>query len=76
MEHIMDDLTQAVLREVVVPLIVALISAFAAWLVTKLPGPLRDWLASGTHKRDLELILGAEWRWRPGTSPQPRRPMM
>jgi hypothetical protein len=59
---LMDDLTQAVIREVVVPLFVALISALAAWLVTKLPGPLRDWLASGTHKRDLELILGAAAR--------------
>lgn len=32
--------------------------ALGAWLITKAPGPLRDWLASGTHQRDMALLLG------------------
>ena len=43
------------LEHAVIPLLVAA----GAWLVTKLPGPVRDWLNSGTHQRDMALVLGA-----------------
>jgi hypothetical protein len=33
--------------------------AGAGWLVTKLPGPIRDALQSGTHARDVALIVDA-----------------
>lgn len=50
------------LGELLAPVVMALLTAAAGWLVTKLPGPLRDWLASGTHQRDIELLLGAMMR--------------
>lgn len=66
------------LGELLAPVIMALLTAAAGWLVTQLPGPLRSWLASATHQRDIELLLGAMARRamataadRPGLSPTP-----
>ncbi|MDQ1079684.1 hypothetical protein [Pseudoroseomonas cervicalis] len=43
-------------------LVLPALLAFGAYLVTLLPGPLRQWLASATHARDMELLLGALMR--------------
>jgi hypothetical protein len=53
------DLVHAVTDAVLVPLLFAVFGSLGAWLTTKIPGPLRAWLQSGTHQRDIELILGA-----------------
>ncbi|MFH5926145.1 hypothetical protein [Roseomonas xinghualingensis] len=58
----MDPIVAALVTHVVIPGAVALLGAVGAWLVTRLPGPLRAWLASGTHQRDMELLLGAMTR--------------
>lgn len=46
-------------EQIVVPAAAALLGALGAWAATKLPGPLRDWLQSATHGRDMELLVGA-----------------
>lgn len=51
----MESLLAALTEYLAVPLIVAA----GAWLVTKIPGPARDFLQSGTHQRDMALLLGA-----------------
>lgn len=48
----------AVVAQIVMPVLLAVIGVIGAWLVTKVPGPLRDFLQSGTHQRDMELLLG------------------
>lgn len=48
----------AVVAQVIMPAILVAIATVGGWLVTRLPGPLKDWLASGTHERDMQLILG------------------
>lgn len=53
------SLLSGALETVVLPLFIAGLTAAAGWLVTRLPGPLRDWLASGTHQRDMDLLIGA-----------------
>jgi hypothetical protein len=53
---------EAAVTQIVGPLIFALLSAGGAYLVTLLPGPLQRWLASGTHERDMQLLLGAMGR--------------
>lgn len=55
-------IADAVVAQVLVPALLAVIGALGAWLLTKLPGPLREWLDSGTHRRDMELLLGAMTR--------------
>lgn len=51
-------LGDAVVANIVMPVLLAVIGVIGAWLVTKVPGPLRDFLQSGTHQRDMELLLG------------------
>ena len=56
----MDDATQAALISAVVSnLVIPLLLILGGYLMTLVPGPLRAWLASGTHQRDMELLLGA-----------------
>jgi hypothetical protein len=50
---------QAVLMNLVVPLVTALVIAGCTYLVSRLPGPIQAALSSATHKRDLELVVGA-----------------
>lgn len=52
-------MTETLIAALVQYLAVPLIVAAGAWLVTKLPGPAREFLESGVHKRDIELLLGA-----------------
>ena len=54
----MDALMAALVSQLVLPLVLFLAASAGAWLITRLPGPLRAWLESGTHQRDLELLLG------------------
>jgi hypothetical protein len=49
----------AVEAELIASIALAVATAAGAWLVSHLPGPLRDWLTSGTHQRDVQLVLGA-----------------
>ena len=54
-----DALIAAVVQYLGVPLVMAA----GAWLATKIPGPLKAWLESGTHQRDMELLVGALSRY-------------
>jgi DNA-directed RNA polymerase specialized sigma24 family protein len=51
----MDPIVAALVAHVVVPGAVAIVSAFGAWLLTIIPGPLKNWLSSGTHQRDMDV---------------------
>lgn len=53
---------QAVLMNLVVPVVTALILAIGAYGVSRLPGPIQAALSSSTHKRDMDLLLGAMTR--------------
>ena len=55
----MDPIFQSVLNEVVAPTVITLLTAAGGWLVTKLPGPLRDFLQTATHARDMALVSAA-----------------
>lgn len=57
-----DSVVGSLVAEVFLPLVLTLAIALGGWLVSRLPGPLRDWLASATHKRDVELISSALMR--------------
>lgn len=52
-------LIEVVLSQVVMPTLLALVTAVGGWVITKLPGPLRDFLQSATHQRDLAVVSGA-----------------
>jgi len=54
-----NTIAEAVVAQLLLPALLALLGTLGAWLLTRLPGPLRRWLDSGTHRRDLELLLGA-----------------
>lgn len=56
------ETTSDLLAAVLVPLIVTAATALGGWIFTKLPGPARDWLQSGTHARDVELVVSAMTR--------------
>lgn len=58
----MGPLMDALVAQLLVPILLALAAGAGAWITTRLPGPLRDWLASGTHQRDIELITGVMLR--------------
>lgn len=49
----------SIVAEAIASIILALAGAVAAWVVARLPGPIRDALGSATHQRDMQLILGA-----------------
>jgi hypothetical protein len=53
---------EALLLQLVVPLATALILALCTYLLSRLPGPIQAALSSATHKRDMELLLGAMLR--------------
>jgi hypothetical protein len=48
-------LTAPLIELVLVPALMA----FGTWLATKIPGPLRDFLGSAVHQRDVQLIVDA-----------------
>lgn len=52
-------MTETLIAALVQYLAVPLIVAAGAWLVTKIPGPAREFLEANIHRRDMELILGA-----------------
>lgn len=54
-----DPIVAALMRDVMAPLLFAIASAAAAWVVARLPGPIRDVMASATHARDVALLNGA-----------------
>lgn len=53
----MTPATADATAQLVLAVATPLLTALAGWLLTKVPGPLRDWLASGTHQRDVQLIV-------------------
>lgn len=55
----MNAVLELLISQVAVPLLLAAGAAAGGWIVTQLPGPLRNWLASGTHERDVALVVGA-----------------
>jgi hypothetical protein len=59
MEHVMDDVTQLLLQQVAVPVLSSVLIALGGWIVTKLPGPLRDTLQANVHAKDVKIIVDA-----------------
>jgi hypothetical protein len=55
----MDDVTTILLQQLVVPVLSSVLIAFGGWLVTKLPGPLRDALQANVHAKDVKIIMDA-----------------
>lgn len=55
----MQILIDAFVGQVILPALLLLAATASAWLVSRLPGPVRDFLTSGTHQRDMQLLLGA-----------------
>jgi hypothetical protein len=58
----MSPIVAALIEHVLIPIIIAFGGAIGGWVLTLLPGPLRNWLSSGTHERDMGLLLGAMTR--------------
>lgn len=54
----MAEVLDALLAHILIPLLVAALPLLGAWLLTLLPGPVRNWLQSATHQRDVELVMG------------------
>ena len=55
----MQMLIDAIVGQVILPALLLLAVTVGGWLISRLPGPVRDFLQSGTHQRDLQLLLGA-----------------
>lgn len=55
----MADTYAPLLAQVLGPFIIALVLPAAAWVVARLPGPIRDYLYSAVHARDLTLLTDA-----------------
>lgn len=53
---------EAVLAQLVVPVVVAAVGSLGAYLLTLLPGPLQRFLSSSTRQRDIELVVAAMTR--------------
>lgn len=51
-------LAPVLIEHLAIPVLVAL----GGWITTQIPGPLRNWLNSSTHAKDLALITGAMGR--------------
>ena len=56
------DVLRQVAAEFAAPVLITAATGLGGWLLTLLPGPLRAWLQSGTHQRDVALVLGAMTR--------------
>jgi hypothetical protein len=56
------DTAGSVLAELLLPIVLAVGTGLGAWVATHMPGPLKDWMASGTHARDVQLLVGAMLR--------------
>jgi len=56
------DALRQVVAEFAAPVLITAATGLGGWLLTLLPGPLRAWLQSGTHQRDVALLLGAMTR--------------
>lgn len=55
----MDALVKDIVETVISPMLVALCMAFATWAVSKVPGPIKDFLYSAIHQRDVQTLVGA-----------------
>lgn len=55
----MESATDILVQQVLVPVILATAAALGAWVVSKLPGPIRDALTSAAHAHDVALIGAA-----------------
>jgi len=58
----MEDLTTLLLQQVVVPVLSSVLIALGGWVLTKLPGPLRDALQANVHAQDVKIIVDAAAR--------------
>ena len=57
----MDEVTRAVI-ELLTPIISALAVALGGWLLSKMPGPLRDVMTANVHAKDVVALVGAMQR--------------
>lgn len=53
------DTLGPLLAPILGPLLVALLLPVVAWVVARLPGPIRDYLYSAVHARDVALLTDA-----------------
>jgi hypothetical protein len=56
------DTAGSVLAELLLPIVLAVGTGLGAWVASHMPGPLRDWMKSGTHQRDVALLVEAMLR--------------
>jgi hypothetical protein len=56
------EVLRQVASEFAAPVLVMAATGLGGWVLTLLPGPLRTWLQSATHQRDVALVLGAMTR--------------
>ena len=54
-----DPVVAALLRDVVGPILLGMFLSAGAWIVSKMPGPIKDALYSATHARDVKLLSDA-----------------
>jgi len=55
----MEEAFWSVAWPVLEPLAVALATAVGGWVLTKLPGPARDYLQANVHEKDVRLVVEA-----------------
>lgn len=58
----MDAEIARALIDVVTPLVSALAVAAGGWLLSKMPGPLRDVMTANVHAKDVAVLVGAMQR--------------
>jgi hypothetical protein len=55
----MDAEIAKALVDVMMPVVTALAVAFGGWIVSKMPGPLRDVMTANVHAKDVAVLVGA-----------------
>jgi hypothetical protein len=55
----MDPETVRILVDAATPLVTALAVALGGWIVSKLPGPLRDVMTAQVYSKDVAALVGA-----------------
>lgn len=62
------------LTEILTPVLTALAVAVGGWIVSKLPGPVREALQANIHAKDVAVLVGAMQRRAMAEVADPRTP--
>jgi hypothetical protein len=57
-----SEIVRLLVEQIVVPVLTALAVAAGGWLVSRMPGPVKDALYANVHEKDVRLLLGAMTR--------------